>query len=91
MDTLRCLGWSLALCRAISPGHSAPRWLTEEQATQIGTVMAAHPTGVAGGMSNRNGISAPNGSDAHLRGQGPRAEAEAARRLPHVSRAVRAA
>ena len=36
-------------------------------------------------------VGRPNGPEVNPRGQGPRAEADAARRLPHVSRAVRAA
>jgi hypothetical protein len=38
--------------------------------------------GRAGETSNRREVRAPNGSDAKLRGQGPRAEARAAHGLP---------
>jgi len=40
---------------------------------------------------NRRNRCPPNGLEVNPRGQGPRPEADAARRLPHVSRALRAA
>jgi len=45
----------------------------------------------AGGTCRRENVGPANGLEVNPRGQGPRAEADAARRLPHVSRAVRAA
>jgi len=45
----------------------------------------------AGVACSRYDVGRPNGLEVNPRGQGPRAEANAARRLPHVSRAVRAA
>ena len=46
---------------------------------------------MGGGNEQPPRVGAPNGLEVNPRGQGPRAEADAARRLPHVSRAVRAA
>jgi len=51
-------------------------------------------TAAANVYSCREAASFPgraNGLEVNPRGQGPRAEADSARRLPHVSRAVRAA